>query len=110
MRLDARQPHRRHYIRVGPRIVGVVLKVQQRERGAPPALVGAPVVKHEELEIAYAARFFHPKGRCNLYGVAKLHHPRLFVFATHARGPLPFRVAESRHTQHGVWIGRHQPR
>ena len=80
------------------------------ERRAPSGLVRAPVIKHDELEIGYAARFFHPQGRCNLYGVAKRHHSRLFVVASHAGHPLPFRVAKSRHSQHGVSIGRHQRR
>ena len=36
---------------------------------------------------------------------------RGFLIVTAQPGcPLPLRVAESRHTQHGVWIGRHQRR
>jgi hypothetical protein len=71
IRLDARQPHGRHNIRIGARLVGVILKTQQRERRASSGLVRAPLIKHEELKIGHAARFFHPQGRCDLHGVVK---------------------------------------
>ena len=40
-RLDARQPHRRHHIRVRPRIRCVVLKAKERETAAGAGLAGA---------------------------------------------------------------------
>src|SRR5208282_5339482 len=109
-RFDARRPHGRHLILAGVSILCIIIKTQQRETPAAPALIAAPLVKHEELEIGYADHFLHPQGGRNLNGVAERHRSGFLIRLTRAGGRLPVRVAKPRRAHHGVWVGRHHRR
>ena len=64
-------------VRADPRVDRIVLEMQQAEAVAGPGVVGAPVVKGEELEVGHADRLLDPQGRRNLHGVAERHRSRL---------------------------------
>ena len=98
-RLDALQPRGRPHIRIGVRIVCVVLETHGREIKAASGLIGSSFVNQKELEIRRAERFFHPQSGRDLNGVAEGHW---FL------GPLPFYVPKPCRAQHDVWVGCHE--
>ena len=76
-RFEARQADGRLDVRIGARVDRIVLEMQQAETVAGLAVVGAPVVKGEELEIGHADRLLDPQGRRDLHRVAERHRARL---------------------------------
>ena len=82
--------------------------MKQAEAIAGLAVGRAPVVKGEEFEIGHADRLLDPQGRRNLHCVAERHCARFSRGFTAVAGHMPLGVAEPRHTQHRVGVGRDQ--